>query len=141
MKWVDAAHRIGEAVGDRPGDPRRHVAGHQLDLFAARFAELVEEALDDLAVAAGGCPDQPAGVVVDDDGQVALALTMRYLIDPDPSQAVQEIGFLLGFRGDTLDDGPTVRHATRISSATADLLVLTASHATWSSKSLVKREL
>jgi hypothetical protein len=43
--------------------------------------------------------------VIDDDGQVALALAMRYLVDPDPSQAVQQIAFLLGLGGDTLDDG------------------------------------
>jgi hypothetical protein len=76
MKRIDATNRVGEAVSDRSGDPRRHVAGHQFDLFAARLAELIEERLDGLTVTAGRGPRQAAAVVIDDDGQVALALSM-----------------------------------------------------------------
>lgn len=95
MKRVDAADRVREAIGDRAGDPGRHVAGHQLDLFAAFFAELVEEPLDRLAVTARGGPDQSAGVVIDDDGQVALALAMTNLVDADSSQPVEQIDVAL----------------------------------------------
>jgi hypothetical protein len=31
-------------------------------------------------------PHQPAGVVVDDDGQIALTLAVADLVDPDPAQ-------------------------------------------------------
>jgi len=67
VEGVHAADRVRQPVGDRSGDPASHVARHQLDLFAALFAELVEEALDGLAVAAGGRPHQSAAVVTDDD--------------------------------------------------------------------------
>ncbi len=104
MKRVDAADRVGEPVGDRPGDPAGHVAGHQLDLLAALLAQFVEERLHGLAVTAGCRPDQPAAVVADDDGQVALALAMAYLINPDPPEAVEQIDFLLGLGRDSLAD-------------------------------------
>jgi hypothetical protein len=48
------------------------------------LAELVTEPLDGLAVAAGGRPDQPARVVIDDDGQIALPPAMAYLVHADP---------------------------------------------------------
>ena len=44
--------------------------------------EQIQELLDRLAVAAGSGPHQPAGVVVDHDGQVPMALSDRDLIDP-----------------------------------------------------------
>ena len=104
MKRIHAADRVGEPVGDRPGDPAGHVAGHQFDLFAARFAERVEERLDGLAVTTGRGPHQPAGVVIDDDGQIALTLAMRDLVDPDPAQTVEKIGLALGFDADAFAD-------------------------------------
>ena len=42
--------------------------------------------------------------MVDDDRQVALALAVADLIDPDPGQPVEQIDPLLGFGGDALDD-------------------------------------
>jgi hypothetical protein len=41
MKRVDAANRVGNAVGGRPGDPASHVTRHQPDLFAARLVDLI----------------------------------------------------------------------------------------------------
>jgi hypothetical protein len=79
--------------------------------------------------------------VINDDSQIALALAIRDLIDPDPRQAVKEIGPTPRHGGHTLDDGsdgpPRDPHQLRDSG----LAVLTASHAPWSSKSRVKREL
>ena len=47
-----------------------------IELFAALFAERVEERFDALAVSAGCGPYQPAAVVVDDDPEVLMALAM-----------------------------------------------------------------
>jgi hypothetical protein len=117
VKRVHAAHRTRQPIGDRPSNPRRHVTRHQLDLFAALFAELVEEALDRLAVTPGRGPHQPAAVVIDDHGQVALALAMRYLVDADPAQPVEQIGVLAGLGGaalaDTADRAPRDAHQLR----------------------------
>jgi len=52
------------------------------------------------------------------------------LIDPDPPQAIEQIDLPHRFCGTRSRIVPTVRHATRISSATAVLDVFTASHAT-----------
>ena len=84
VEWVHAPDRVRAPLADRASDRFGHVAGHQLDLFAAFFAQQIEELLDGLAVAAGGCPEQPAGVVVDDHGEVPVALSIREVIDPDP---------------------------------------------------------
>jgi hypothetical protein len=54
---------------------------------------------------------------------------MRYLIDPDPPQPVEQIDFALRLVADALADRADRPHATRISCATADFDVLTASHA------------
>src|SRR4051794_15979389 len=61
------------------------------ELGAAVRAERVEERLDALAVAAGRGPHQPAGVVVDDDGQIALPLAVADLVDPDPTQPGEQV--------------------------------------------------
>ncbi len=64
VKGVHTERGVRAALGDRPGDPRRHVGRHQFDVFAALLAELVEEALDGLAVAAAGRPrDCPTNCV------------------------------------------------------------------------------
>jgi hypothetical protein len=68
------------------------------------LAERVEERLDRLAVTAGGRPHQPAGVVVDDDGQVALTGAVRYLVNPDPAQTDEQVDIALGLGGDALAD-------------------------------------
>jgi hypothetical protein len=57
-----------------------------------------------LAVTTGRSPDQAAGVVIDDDGQVALTLAMRDLIDPDPSQTVEQIDLALRLIADAFAD-------------------------------------
>ena len=130
MERVDAADRVGHALGDRPGDPRGHVGGDQFDLFAALFAERVEEREHRLAVAAGGGPHQPPGVMVDDDGQVPLALAVADLVDPDPPQPVKQIDLAHRFGGDPLEDRADRPPRDRINSATADFEQFTASHAT-----------
>ena len=60
VKWVQADHGVRAVLGDRPGDPLGVVAGDELDLLAALFAEQIQELLDRLAVPAGVRPDQPA---------------------------------------------------------------------------------
>ena len=101
VERIDAALGVGAALGDRRSDPGSHVAGHQLDLFAALFTELIEEALDGRAVAAGGRPHQPAGVVADDDGQIALAPAVRYLVNGAFILHLLQrvVGFGSGFEG------------------------------------------
>ena len=91
MKRIEADGRARAALGDRTGDPLGHVAGHQLDELAALLSEQVQELLDRLAVAARGRPHQAAGVVVDDDGRVSLALANRDLIEPQAPKAVQSV--------------------------------------------------
>jgi len=45
------------------------------------FSQCVEERKDGLAVAAGGSPHEPSGVMIDHDREVALAFAMADLVD------------------------------------------------------------
>ena len=67
-------------------------------------AERVEEASQRGLVVAGRCPDQPAGVMVDHDRQVAVALAVGDLIDADAPQALQTVDALPGLLRDAGDD-------------------------------------
>jgi hypothetical protein len=68
--------------------------------------------------------------MVHDHSEVPLAFAVADLVDPDPPEPIEQIDLPRGLAGDALEDLPTDRHATRISSATAVFDVLTASHAT-----------
>ena len=76
--------RLRALLGDDARDPLAHVARDELELRFPLWAQCLEEQLDRLLVPAVGSPDEPARVVVDDDGQVAVALTVGELVDPDP---------------------------------------------------------
>ena len=55
-------------------------------------------------VTAGRGPHQPAGVVVDDHGQVRVAALGGDLVDPDPAQPVKPVAGRLRVGGDARDD-------------------------------------
>ena len=85
LAQAEAGTTGAAAAGDDVGDPVRTVGGDVGDLAAPLLTEGVEEALEGGLVPAGGGPDQPTGVVVDDHGQVAVAALVGDLIDPDPA--------------------------------------------------------
>jgi hypothetical protein len=62
---------LGAALGHHGRDPGGGVGADQPELLAARLAEGVEEAAKRPCVMARGGPHQPAGVVVDDHGEVS----------------------------------------------------------------------
>ena len=75
----------------------------------AVLAELVEEPVQGRVVAAGSGPLEPATVVINDDGQVAVATLAGDLVNPDPSQPIEPIdsGVDVGVDpGDDRADGP-----------------------------------
>jgi hypothetical protein len=82
----------------------RRVTPHDLLGIRNPWRRSVEERLDGLVVTARGGPHQSAAVVIDDDGQIALPLAMRYLVDADPPQPGEQIDLALRLIGDTLAD-------------------------------------
>ena len=104
VERVHASDGVRDSFGDRPGDPHGHVGRDQFDLCAALFPELIKEREHRLAVAARGGPHQPAGVMVHHDGQVAMALAVRDLVDPDPPQPVKQIDLARRFGAGPLQD-------------------------------------
>jgi len=91
VERVEAERRLRAALLDDAGDPLAEVAGDELEPRAPLRTERVEEALDGLLVAAVGGPDEPARVVVDDNSDVALALAVGELVDPDPPQPGERV--------------------------------------------------
>jgi hypothetical protein len=98
VERVGAAHRGRAAARHHGGDPLGGVRADQLDLGAAGLAEQVEELVQGGLAGAWRGPDQPALVVVDDHGQVALALLVAEFVDPDAAQPLKQVdlGGLLG---------------------------------------------
>ncbi len=95
------------------------MSADQLELLAALGAVRVEVRQRRGAIAAGRGPHQSTGVMVDHDGHVALALAVADLVDPirrSPSSRWISRRALAATRSRIW---PTVRHAFRISSATA----------------------
>ena len=68
-----------------------------------------------------------------------MAFTVGELVDADAPQPLQAVDVLAGLLGDASDIRPTVRQATRSSSATATREVWTASHAAVSSTARVNQ--
>jgi hypothetical protein len=94
------------------------------------LTERIQELVDRLAISAGMRPDQLAGVMVNDDREITLALANRISSNPRRSKPANR-SRLADCSAITLRQiQPTDRHAIRISSDTAVLLVCTANHAT-----------
>src|SRR5438445_11353605 len=70
------------------------------------LSQVIEEPPDGGLIPAGGCPDEPAGVVVDHHHQVAVALAMRDLVDADAGEALQGIAAAAGLGSHTGHDDP-----------------------------------
>jgi len=106
MEGIRAAHRSRAAFGDDIGDPVRRVRGHVSDLRTALGAEQVEEPAQGGLVPARRGPDQPPTVMIDNDGQVAVALPVADLTDADPAQPREPVDPGHGVGGNPGDDRP-----------------------------------
>ena len=76
MEGGHAPQRVGAVFGDGVGDPGASVGTDQLNPGAAPWTQELKEAGDGPLTAVGRGLKQPAGVVVDDDGDVALTASM-----------------------------------------------------------------
>jgi hypothetical protein len=97
VERISTQHRGRAAFGDHGGDPLGGIGRKIGDLGGAFGSEGVEEPAQGGLVAARGGPQQPAGVVVDDDGQVhddGQVLVVAFvgdLVDTDPSQVSEAV--------------------------------------------------
>ena len=102
---------------------------------------LVEEQVEHVLAGALVRPDEAAAVVVDDHRDVLVALLVRRLVDADAAHAVEPRGAARGLQLGV--DAPAhAAHAVPLDAGepeTAEAVQRTASHATQSSKSRVKR--
>lgn len=105
MERVQAGDRLRGAAAHRVVDPVWAIRAHVGQQPGPVIAERVEERLDGGFVASLSGPHEPAGVVVDDDGDVALALAVRQLVDPDAPQPVEHVPAVSVLGHDPLHDG------------------------------------
>ena len=91
VEGVHADQGLRGPFGDHIVDPGRAVAGHVGQQRGPGRAERVEERRDGGLVAALLGPHHPAGVVIDHNHEVLMALLVRLVVDPDPAQALQPV--------------------------------------------------
>jgi hypothetical protein len=97
------------AFGHRSDTGRVHSASSQETSSICSQRSLPSRSrklLDRLAVPAGVRPHEPAGVMVDDDGQVPLAFADRDLVEPEALEVRVQVALALLLGGDTLADTP-----------------------------------
>ena len=104
MERIEAELGLGRSLANDVADPGGRVSGDDLELRRTLGSEQVEEQFDRGPRAPFGCPDQPAGVVVDDDDKVLVALAERYLVEADAPQVGQPVGAGPHLVDDPLDD-------------------------------------
>jgi len=91
VEGISAPDRVRAVRCDLISDPPRSVGGDVGDGGATGFAQRGEERSEGLAVPSRRGPHQPAGVMVDDDRDVPVALLVADLTDPDPGQTGQRV--------------------------------------------------
>ena len=106
VEGIGAADRVEALLGDHSADPVRAVRGDVGDQLAPVLAEGVEEELQGGLVPARGSPHESSRVVVDHDGEVAVAALVGDLIDSDPGQSGEPVVQRLDVVPDPGDDRP-----------------------------------
>ena len=90
MERVGTTHRAWASLGD-DGDPCGAVRGNMGDPRGSLWSEGIEERSQGGLVLARGRPDQPARIVVHDDGQKLVSALVGNLIDTDPGQPGERV--------------------------------------------------
>jgi hypothetical protein len=137
VERIQADRGVLTAQTDDVADPLLGIAENQPDPGRSLVAEQVKEPLERLLVVPLGRPDQPAGVVVHDHGQVAVAALVGDLIDTDPAEPVERIDRSSGLVDHASNDRShgDPRDAQQLDDRCLE--VCTASQATVSSKARV----
>lgn len=104
MKRVHHPARVGAAAPDQRLYPPGAVGGDDLYGPPLLAGELVEEEVQHLLAVALVRPDEASPVVVDDDGEVPVALLVACFVYADPAQAVEPGHAPLGL--DLVADAP-----------------------------------
>ena len=131
VERVVADAGVRAALADRPGDPRRHVAGHQLDLVAALFPQRRSRNFSTVLRSRPG-PAHTSRPLSWSTTTVRYRWPLRIEISSTPMRfsPANRSRVAVASSVTRLQIQPTVRPAIRISCETAVLEAWTASHAT-----------
>ena len=89
MERVQHALGVGAVLGHGRVDPPGAVAGDDPDRRALLRRQPLEEQVEDLLAVSVVRPDDPLALVVDDDGDVRVALAVRRLVHADRRESVE----------------------------------------------------
>ena len=106
MERISAQHRSRAAFSDDRGDPLGGIGRDVGDLGGSLVPEGVEEPPQGGFVAARGGPQQPSGVVVDNDREVLVVAFVGDLVDTDTAQTGEAVHSVLGVGPDPGHDRP-----------------------------------
>ena len=89
VERVQDAFGVRAVLGDGRVDPPGAVAGDRFDGGALPRRQSFEEQVEDLFAVSVVRPDHPPAFVVDDDGDVRVALPVAGLVHADRMQAIE----------------------------------------------------
>ena len=89
MERINAERRLRAKMRNSILDPPGTIAGYQLNIFPLRWRQFLEETFKHLITEAFGRPDHGVRIVVDDYGDVRVALLVGSFVDPDFQQPVK----------------------------------------------------
>ena len=92
MEPVEHTLCVRAVLLDARVDPAGAVAGHHLDGCLLLVGELLEEQVEHVLAVSVVRPDDPVPFVVDDDGQIRVALPVAGLVHADRCQPVERRG-------------------------------------------------
>ena len=138
MEAVEDDLGAGGALPDRLEVAPGHIDRDRLQVADPGLCEGLEEPGESLGATPLGRPDDAPPVVIDDDGDVVMALSVTELVAADAAEAARRDGLS---RSPTTHSmiRPTVRQEIRRSLVTVVFSVIWAGYAVISSKSRVKR--
>lgn len=94
--WTARRHDVAIGAG--------RIGADELNEGRALGPKLVEEAMEVRLVAPRACPQKPAGVVIDNDRQVAVPSPIAHVVNPDAPDAFKGVMAPESFRGDSLNN-------------------------------------
>ena len=91
MEWINAECCLRAVILNGTFDPLGTVAGYQLNAFPLCRRQFPEEVFKHLFAETLGCPDHTIGFMVDDYGDVLVALLVGSFVNSDFDQIVKSV--------------------------------------------------
>ena len=109
MEPIEDHPCVGQMLSDRLHVTSCHIDGYVGDLATPLFAEELEELAENGCTPALAGPNHTTTIVVDDHGQIPMAIAVAELIDADAANSIEPTGSSRSATTRSTID-PTARH-------------------------------